>query len=73
MMWVTGEEGRFAGTAETNLAVEGVKGAVAMTGFEIGTSLGAGASVTTGSIVVASSNISSVSSCLSDPSLASTT
>ena len=72
-MWVTGEEGKFAGTAETNLAVEGVKGAVAMTGFDSGASLGTGASVTTGSIVVASSDTSSVSSSLSDPSLASTT
>ena len=67
-MWVTEEEGRLAGTAETNLAVEGVKGAVAITGFDIGASLGTGASVTTGCIVVASS----ISSSLSDPSLATT-
>ena len=73
VMWATEEEGKLAGTAETNLAVEGVKGAVAMTGFDIGASLGTGGSVTTGSIVVASSDTSSVSSSLSDPSLASTT
>ena len=68
VMWVTEEEGRLAGTAETNLAVEGVKGAVAITGLDIGASLGTGASVTTGCIVVASS----ISSSLSDPSLATT-
>ena len=72
VIWVTEGEGKVAGTADTNLAVEGVKGAVAMTGFEIGASLGTGTSVTVGSTVVASEDTSSVSSSFSDTSLAST-
>jgi len=72
VMWVTEGEEKVAGTAETNLAVEGVKGAVAMTGFEKEASLGTGASVTMGSIVVASEDISTISISFSDTSLAST-
>jgi len=79
--WVTGEEWVIwvteegAGMAETNLAVEGVKGAVAITGDILGleawTLLGIGASVTTGSMVIFSVDGFSVASSLSDASLAS--
>ena len=65
--------GKVAGIAETNLAVEGVKGAVAMTGdvwgWEICAGLGTGASVT-GSTVVVSSEMASIASSVSGESLA---
>ena len=60
VIWVT------AGTAETNLAVDGVKGAVAMMrdcwGWEIGDDLGTGASVTGSIVVVSKAGVSVVSS-----------
>ena len=65
--------GKVAGIAETNLAVEGVKGAVAMTGdvrgWEIRAGLGTGASVT-GSTVVVSSAMGLIASSFAGESLA---
>ena len=65
--------GKVAGMAETNLAVEGVKGAVAITGnvwgWETCAGVGMGASVT-GSTVVVSSAMGLIASSLSGESLA---
>ena len=65
--------GKVAGIAEANLAVEGVKGAVAMTadvrGWEICAGLGTGASVT-GSTVVVSSAMGLIASSFAGESLA---
>ena len=67
VIWVIGvRTWEMAGTAETNLAVEEGKGAVAMTrvcwGWEIGAALGTGASVIASRVVVSTVGASVASS-----------